>query len=98
MEFREAFVNSWRDKERQKCDAYTTPHYNILNVPVSFMSEEVGESLENYLGNFMEYDSKNKSNFLRKYMRIRVLIDVLKSIKKVINVTRQSNYTRMKGI
>ena len=62
------------------------------------MSEEVGESLENYLGNFMEYDSKNKSNFLRKYMRIRVLIDVLKPIKKVINVKTQLNHTRMRGI
>ncbi|KHN15563.1 hypothetical protein glysoja_043227, partial [Glycine soja] len=35
------------------------------NLPLGFMSQEVGQSIGNYIGTFLEYDEKNSSNLLR---------------------------------
>ena len=46
------------------------------NLPLGFMSQEVGQSIGNYIGTFLEYDEKNSSNLLRSFRHIRVLMDV----------------------
>jgi len=46
------------------------------------MSEKAGKNIVNFMGEFLEYDAKNNSNFLRSYMRIRVLLDVTKPLKR----------------
>lgn len=54
----------------------------IHNLPLGFMTTIVGTHLGNYIGMFMEYDKTNNTNLWRKYMRIRVLIDVHMPLKK----------------
>jgi len=47
------------------------------------MSEKVGKDIANFIGEFFEYDAKNNSNYLRSYMKIRVLLDVGKPLKRM---------------
>ncbi|GAU42644.1 hypothetical protein TSUD_398490 [Trifolium subterraneum] len=54
----------------------------VHNLPMGLMKEEVGRTLANYLGSFLEYDKNNNSSFWRQYMRIRVRMDVRKPLKK----------------
>ena len=54
----------------------------IHHVLVGFMTERVGKDLGNFIGEFLEYDVKNGVNHLRSYMRIRVLLDVSKPLKR----------------
>lgn len=49
---------------------------------VGFMSMEVGKCLGNYIGQFVEHDTKNSSSFWRSYMRIKVCIDVRKPLRR----------------
>jgi len=55
----------------------------VHDLPTGFMSEKAGKDIANFMGEFLEYDAKNNSNYLRSYMRIRVLLDVLKPLKRV---------------
>jgi hypothetical protein len=54
----------------------------VHNLPAGFMAEKVGRALANYIGSFVEYDKNNNSSFWRKYMRIRVRVDVRQPLKK----------------
>lgn len=54
----------------------------IHDLPFGFMNLDVGQGLGNYIGEFVEYDAKNNSNFWRSYMRIRVRRDVRKPLKR----------------
>ena len=47
------------------------------------MSEKVGKDIVNFIGEFIEYDAKNNSNYLRPYMKIRVMLDVTKPLKRM---------------
>lgn len=60
----------------------------IHDVPVGFMTERVGKDLGNFIGEFLEYDVKNSANHLRSYMRIRVLLDVSKPLKRQKKIKR----------
>lgn len=54
---------------------YTVPFWGqVHDLPIGFMSETVGKGLGDFIGEFLEYDTNNSSNFWRQYMRIRVLI------------------------
>ncbi|KEH17512.1 uncharacterized protein [Medicago truncatula] len=55
----------------------------VHDLPTGFMSEKVGKDIANHIGEFLEYDAKNNSNFLHTYMRIRVLLDVTKPLKRL---------------
>ena len=44
----------------------------VHGIPTSFMSENVGRQLGNFLGEFISYNAGNNSTFWRSYMRIRV--------------------------
>lgn len=61
----------------------------VHNVPPGFMTEKVGKDIANYIGEFLEYDDKNNSNYLRTYMKIRVLLDVTKPLKRQKKIKRQ---------
>ncbi|KAH1193839.1 hypothetical protein GmHk_19G054785 [Glycine max] len=43
---------------------------NHTLVLAGFMLESIGKHLENYLGDILEYDSKNNMSFRKTYMRI----------------------------
>lgn len=48
----------------------------VHNLPLGFMTSTVGTHMRNYIGTFMEYDKSNNTNLWRKYMRLRVSLDV----------------------
>lgn len=71
----------------------------VHDVPVGLMSEKVGKDIANFLGDFIEYDAKNNSNHLRTYMRIRVMLDVTKPLKRQKKIKKpggESSYIRFK--
>jgi 14-3-3 protein epsilon len=61
----------------------------VHNLPAGLMVEKVGRALANYIGSFVEYDKNNNSSFWRKYMRIRVCVDVRHPLKKNKKVKSQ---------
>ncbi|CAN1759636.1 Uncharacterized protein At4g02000, partial [Linum perenne] len=54
----------------------------IYNLPPGFFSETVGKSLGNYIGSYIEFDENNMLSFDREYMRIKVKMDIRKSLKR----------------
>jgi hypothetical protein len=71
----------------------------IHNLPSGYMSQKVGTTVGNYIGEFLEYDEKNESLPWRKYMRIRVLVDVrlpLKRYKKIKKLDGDSKLVNFK--
>lgn len=60
----------------------------VLNVPVGFMSEAVGQHIANFIGEFLEYDAKNSTSFGKSYMCIRVLIDVRKPLMRMKKIKK----------
>ncbi|XP_058752391.1 uncharacterized protein LOC131625555 [Vicia villosa] len=58
----------------------------IHNLPAGMMIERLGRAMENFIGEFVEYDKNNNTSFWREYMRIRVKIDVRVSLKKQTKV------------
>lgn len=52
----------------------------VHDVPIGCMSITAGKQLGNFVGEYMEYDERNNSNFLASYMRIRVMLDVRKPL------------------
>nr|KYP45091.1 hypothetical protein KK1_033373 [Cajanus cajan] len=68
---------------------YTVPFWvQVHLLPVGFMSLIVGQSIANYIGEFLDYDVKNSSDLWRSFMRIRVLIDVKKPLKKAKRIKK----------
>lgn len=49
---------------------------------MGFMSQMVGESIGNFIDQYLDYDEKNNVNYLRSFMRIGVLMDVQKPFMK----------------
>jgi hypothetical protein len=69
---------------------YTVPFWvQVHNIPVGSMSEKNGKQIAASLGEFLEYDEKNNSNFWRKYMRIRVMLDVRKPLRQTRRLKKQ---------
>lgn len=62
----------------------TVPFWiQVHDLPAGYMSEKVGIDIANSIGQFIEYDAKNGSNYLRQFMKIRVLLDVTKPLKRM---------------
>ncbi|GAU30882.1 hypothetical protein TSUD_15680 [Trifolium subterraneum] len=53
----------------------------IHDVPLGMMIETVGKGFANYIGEFVEYDKNNSTSFWRKYMRVKVRVDVRRPLK-----------------
>ncbi|KAK2429287.1 hypothetical protein QL285_027738 [Trifolium repens] len=69
----------------------------VHDLPTGLMKERVGISLANYIGSFLEYDKNNNSSFWRKYMRLRVRIDVRLPLKKDTKVKdKEGNWCTVK--
>ncbi|XVF55969.1 hypothetical protein PTKIN_Ptkin06aG0078500 [Pterospermum kingtungense] len=54
----------------------TTFWIQIHTLPTGYMSEAVGKRIGSFIGSFLEYGLNNSSLVWRKYMRIKVAIDV----------------------
>jgi hypothetical protein len=52
----------------------------VHNLSVDYMAETVGPNVGNCVGELLEYDEKNSWHFWRRYMRIRIMVDVRKSL------------------
>lgn len=55
---------------------------HIHGLPVGFFSENIGKSLGDFLGRFLEYDESNRASVWREFMRIRVELDVNEPLKR----------------
>lgn len=64
-------------------------------LPLGFMSMEMGKALGDFIGEFIEYDAKNSSSFSRTYIRIRVHIDVRKPLKRGKKIRRDEGEVKM---
>ncbi|MCH86333.1 hypothetical protein A2U01_0007188, partial [Trifolium medium] len=67
----------------------------VHNLPGGFMSQKTGKNIGDYIGEFLEYDEKNDSLSWRKYMRIRVLVDVRKPLKRQKKIKKQGVDNKM---
>ena len=59
----------------------------LHDVPTGFVTPMVGKHMENFIREFLEYDSKNNTGGSRPFMRIKVLVGLrnpLKTGKKLI--------------
>lgn len=54
----------------------------IHDLPMSFMLEFVGKQLGNFFGEFIQYDAKNNTFIWIECMRIIILLDVRKPLKR----------------
>jgi hypothetical protein len=67
----------------------------VHNLPVGFMSHKAGKNIAEYIGEFLEYDEKNDSLSWRKYMRIRVLVDIRLPLKKAKKIKKPGGEGKM---
>lgn len=44
----------------------------VYNIPVGFMSINVGKQIGDFVGKFLEYDMVNNNRLRRSFMRIKV--------------------------
>lgn len=61
----------------------------VHDVPTGFMSQRVGQILGNFIGQFVEYDANNNSSSWKSYIRIKVLVDVRKPLKRSKKISKQ---------
>lgn len=67
----------------EEVSLYQVPFWlQVHNLKPGFMSEKVGKIIRGWLGAFLKYDQSNNSLSWRKYMRIRVFIDVRIPLKR----------------
>lgn len=62
----------------------------IHELSIGFMCQTVGVLLGNFIGEFLEYDSKNNTGVWRTFMRVKVRIDVRVLLKKEKKVKKPS--------
>jgi len=71
---------------------HTVPFWiQVHSLPVGYMAETVGRNVGNYVGEFLEYDEKNSLDFWRRYMRIRVMVDVRKPLVCTKSIKKRCN-------
>jgi hypothetical protein len=79
-------------EEPEHVPLYTVPFWvQVYNLPAGYMSKAVGQNVGNYIGEFLEYDEKNSSDFWRKFMRIRVMVDVRRPLVKTKKVKKKGD-------
>ncbi|KAM7462532.1 hypothetical protein LguiA_030653 [Lonicera macranthoides] len=60
----------------------------VYDLPPGYISEQVAKHVGNYIGQFLEADANNFQGSWKSYMRIRVLMDVTKPIKRKMKIRR----------
>ncbi|RZC04254.1 hypothetical protein D0Y65_018728 [Glycine soja] len=61
---------------------FNIPFWVQLNdVPTGFVTPMVGKHMENFIREFLEYDSKNNTGGSRPFMRIKVLVGLRNPLK-----------------
>jgi hypothetical protein len=84
------------DVDPRDVQLFNVPFWiQIHNLPSGFMSQKVGKNVGDYIGEFLEYDEKNDSLSWRKYMRIRVLIDVRLPLKKSKKIKKPGEESKL---
>jgi hypothetical protein len=59
------------------------------------MSQRVGKTIGDYIGEYLEYDEKNDTSPWRKFMRIRVLIDIRKPLKRNKKIKKEGAESKL---
>ena len=59
----------------------------VYDLPVGFMSTNVGKQLGNFIGLFVDYDVNNNIGFWRNYVRLQVKLDVRQPLKRCKKIT-----------
>lgn len=67
----------------------------IHDLPIGFMPQNVGRLLGNFLGQFLDYDTKNNDGIWRSFMQPRVRIDVRVPLKKENKVKKSGGEWRI---
>ncbi|MCH93853.1 DUF4283 domain protein, partial [Trifolium medium] len=90
-------LNTLSDEEDpREVPLFNVPFWiQVHNLPAGFMSQKTGKNIGDYIGEFLEYDEKNDSLSWRKYMRIRVLVDVCIPLKKQKKIKKQGGDSKM---
>lgn len=60
----------------------------IYDLPIGFNSEFILKSIGNYVGKFLEADSKNFQVMGRNYLRIKVALDVRRPLKNCMKIKK----------
>ncbi|KAJ8765399.1 hypothetical protein K2173_012096 [Erythroxylum novogranatense] len=60
----------------------------IHNIPSGFITEKLVVDAGNYIGEYLESDSRNFSSIWRDFMRIRVVMDIRQPLKRKLFVKR----------
>lgn len=61
----------------------------IYDLPKSFVSETILQSIANYIGDFVKLDPANLNGVWKSYYRVRVRLDVCKSLKRRMKIKRK---------
>ncbi|XP_075479012.1 uncharacterized protein At4g02000-like [Primulina tabacum] len=61
----------------------------VFDLPIGFMSKNIGKLLGDFIGKFVAYDISNNSSIWRNFMRIRVTIDATKPLKRFKKIRKQ---------
>jgi 14-3-3 protein epsilon len=67
----------------------------VHNLPAGYMSQKTGKNIGDFIGEFLEYDEKNDNCSWRKYMRIRVLVDVRLPLKRHKKIKKQGDGSKL---
>lgn len=62
----------------------------VYGLPGNLMSEQVGKQLGDFFGKFVSYDPNNNSSIWRECMRIKILVDVRKPLKRKKKICRKN--------
>ncbi|MBA0847559.1 hypothetical protein Goshw_019811 [Gossypium schwendimanii] len=65
---------------------YTIFWVQVYDVLPGFFNQSLAKQIGDFLGRFLEYDSKNVGRGICAYLRIRVQLDVRSSLKRKKNV------------
>ncbi|XP_016675311.2 uncharacterized protein At4g02000-like [Gossypium hirsutum] len=61
---------------------YSAFWVQVHDLPLGFFSKAIAKQLDNFVGRFLELDSKQLNKGLMSYLRVRVEIDVKKPLKR----------------
>jgi 14-3-3 protein epsilon len=67
----------------------------VHNLPAGYMSQRVGKAIGDYIGDFLEYDEKNDTSPWRKFMRIRVLVDIRTPLKRNKKIKKEGAESKL---